>query len=325
MIILEREIPRIIPKLEALKDRLIPNHSQLVYIERDHASFMAGYQGEKNFEYYFSLLNGDKFEFYHGLRLYNGKSYFQIDTLIISKCYVLVVEIKNINGTVEYDKKNNQFTRKGKVLTNPLSQVKLQKLQIVDWFQSHKSPPFPVDFLVAMANNSTKINTPSGLPDHYWKICSGHDFLEKIQIYEKMYKIEQISSKERKRLKKLLLKCHTPLEVDVLKKYTISKKEVITGVQCPSCKAIPMIHEFATWTCPTCLHKSKNVHKKTIHDYFLIMGPTITNKQFRDFTHLESRQIASRLLGEMNLPHTGTNKGRIYYSPNYIPEENKKE
>jgi hypothetical protein len=55
------------------------------------------------------------------------------------------------------------------------------------------------------------------------------------------------------------------------------------------------------------------------------MGPSITSKEFREFTHITSKQLAYRYLDSMSLPFTGTNKGRIYYSPDYIPEKNKEE
>ncbi|WP_442596089.1 nuclease-related domain-containing protein [Neobacillus sp. D3-1R] len=320
MNILEREIPKIIPKLEALSGRLSPFHEKQGILKLAHSRFLAGYQGEKAVDYYFSLMDQDKYDFYHGIRLFNGKTYFQIDTLIISNAFILPIEIKNLAGTIEYDRKNNKFTNSGGVITNPLSQVKLQKLQLTDWLQNKNCPPIP-DFLVAMSNPSTKINSPSGLPDQYWKICSGQDLLEKIQIYEKMYKTEHISLKERKRLRKLLLKAHTPLNPDVLKKYKISKEELIPGVQCPSCNAIPMDHIYGKWECPKCLTKSKTAHIKTIQDHFLLNGPTITNKQFREFTLLKDRQVATRILISLKLPYIGTNKGRVYYSPEYNPNQ----
>ncbi|CAG9609730.1 hypothetical protein NEOCIP111885_03473 [Pseudoneobacillus rhizosphaerae] len=327
MIILPREIPRILLKIEALMGRLPENHPKLENLTRDYGRIKAGYQGEKSLEYYFSLMNQEKYDFYHGLRLQNSNSdsFFQIDTLIVSDAFVPLVEIKNLSGTVVYDKNTNQFTQNSKPIINPISQVKLQKLQLIDWFQKHKFQPFPVDYLIAMANPSTKIEAPNGNPEQFWKMCYGHDFIDKIQLYEKTHKMQNIPIKERKRLRKLLLKYHTPLEVDVLKKYTISKQDIITGVRCPLCHSIPMMHSYGSWECLFCHHKSKDAHKNAVNDHFFIFGPTITNKEFRELTHIESPQSANRLLTTMNLQHTGSNKGRIYYATWYLPSNNKKE
>jgi hypothetical protein len=325
MIVLEREVPRVLYKIEALMGRLDKNHPKLAILAKDYGKIKAGYQGEKNLDYYFSLMDQEKYDFYHGLRLPNGKKYYQIDTLITSKNFSPIVEIKNWAGTVVYDKKTNQFLHYNKPITNPYSQVKLQKIQLIDFFHKYKFQPFPVDFLIAMANPSTKIETPNGNPDQFWKMCYGHDIIEKIQIYEKTYKTEALPMKERKRLRKLLLKYHTPLEVDVLKKYSIANDEVITRVGCPRCDSLSMQHSHGSWECLICSYKSKDAHKKAVNDYFLIFGPKITNNEFRKFTHIESSQSANRLLASINLKHSGTNKGRIYYAPWYNPETNKKE
>jgi hypothetical protein len=324
MIILERKEPIIVTKIEALRNRISINHPKLEIMNRDYVNFKSGYQGERKLDYFFSLMDQEKYDFYHGLRLSaNGKSFFQIDTLIISPSLIPVVEIKNYssNTTVSYDKKTNQFSKNGAIITNPISQVKLQILQLVDWLEDHKFIPFPVDYLIALSNPASKIECPQGAPEHFWKFCYGHDFLEKLQIYEKSHKMEQIPIKARKRLRKLLLKYHTPSDVDILAKYRISKDDIISGVQCPSCNYIPMDHIYATWICRNCHHKSKSAHLKTVLDHFLLFGPTITNKQFRTFTHIQSIQLAYRYLESMNLPHTGTNKGRLYYSPTHRKKE----
>lgn len=324
MIYLKREEPLILTKLDLLKNRLNENFPKMDLINKDFHSYKAGYQGEVNMDYYFSLMDEDKFDFYHGLRLFNGKSYFQIDTLIVTNRYILPVEIKKLSGTIVYDKKTNQFTQNSKPIKNPFSQVKLQKLQFVDWLQKHNFPPIPVDFLIPMANNFTKIEYPSGTPDQYWKLCYGYDLIEKIQVYEKSYKIEHFTSKDRKRLKKLLLKEHKPLDINVLIKYELSKQELIPGVMCPKCKTPSMDYHHGNWICSKCQLKSKDEHIRTVQEHFLIIKPTITNKEFRELTQIKSRQKASRLLASMNLPHTGTNSTRIYFSPNYNLDNNDK-
>jgi hypothetical protein len=325
MIYLERKEPQIVTKIEALIGRLSENFGKLDLIKKDYASFKAGYQGEKRIDYYFSLMDQTKYDFYHGIRLFNGKDYFQIDTLIVSNYFYFSSRNKK-SFWYNHLQKDNQFTQNNRVITNPFSQVKLQKLQFVDWLERHKFPPFPVDTLITMANPSTKIEAPLGFPDNYWKLGYGHDLIDKIHIYEKSYKKELISNKERRRLKKLLLKYHTPLEVNLQRKYGVTKGDIIPGVQCPPpCLFIPMTYNNGIWSCPKCLHQSIDAYKNDIKNYFLIFGPTITNKEYREFTGVQSRYTATRHLSALNLPHTGTNKGRINYSPDYKLEQNKEE
>ncbi|WP_370223697.1 hypothetical protein [Cytobacillus sp.] len=50
-----------------------------------------------------------------------------------------------------------------------------------------------------------------------------------------------------------------------------------------------------------CKTASDSAHQQTIVDYFYLIKPSITNAEFRRFTHLASVFSASRLLGQMNL------------------------
>ena len=64
------------------------------------AKFMAGYKGEQAIEYPLSFLSETKYSILHDIRLFDQKHYFQIDALIVSSCFLLFLEIKNIIGTL---------------------------------------------------------------------------------------------------------------------------------------------------------------------------------------------------------------------------------
>lgn len=121
--------------------------------------------------------------------------------------------------------------------------------------------------------------------------------------------------KELRKLSKQLLKCHTSENYDAMKKFGLNEHDILTGVKCPNCQRIPMIRGKGTWFCPACFCKDKNAHISALNDYFILIGPTVTNRKFREFVHLESETTAKRMLGALNLPYTGENKGRIYFKP----------
>jgi ssDNA-binding Zn-finger/Zn-ribbon topoisomerase 1 len=126
---------------------------------------------------------------------------------------------------------------------------------------------------------------------------------------------EILSRKTLKKLCKLLLKNHTPLTIDILSIYQIPYKDIITGVQCPECHFIPLKKSRNGWPCPSCKMISKDAHIQAVEDYFLLISPTITNKQCKDFLNLNSHDTAYRILTSMNLPHNGKTKGRVYFNP----------
>ncbi|MFC0415566.1 hypothetical protein ACFFHH_08835 [Cytobacillus solani] len=123
---------------------------------------------------------------------------------------------------------------------------------------------------------------------------------------------EQLSSYELKKVIKTLINRHVPESFDALAYFKIPETDVITGVQCKECEVFGMERIHGTWYCPSCKAKNKDAHIQAINDYFLIINTTITNKKLCEFLHLTSPYIASRLLTKMNLPFTGTKKGRVY-------------
>lgn len=318
MIVKDRHIPLNLLKLEALLRRLPSNYPKIRDVQQQYARRKAGYLGEKSIDYYLSSSDFQQFFIFHDLRLTNGKYYFQIDTLILTPCFLLILEIKNLSGTLHFDHLN-QLIRvnngKEEGFQNPLSQVFRQRSQLNQWILDHRIPPLPIETLIVISNPSTIIKSAPSNSYQYQKLCHGIDLEERIHFFNNKFSRVILSNKEIKRLQKTLLKNHTPLVNNILSQFDIKKTEILTGVGCPSCSYLPMIRIHGNWQCPHCHVKSKLAHEQAIDDYFLLMNETITSQQFRDFVHLHSKQQATRLLASLVPSSSGTKKGRIYHSP----------
>jgi hypothetical protein len=94
------QIPIHVLQGEALLRRLLKNDPRRPEIEKDIRIQMKGYYGEKNFSYYLSFLPEEKYDIFQGLRLKDKKE-FQMDVLILSQNFILIVEVKNISGTIK--------------------------------------------------------------------------------------------------------------------------------------------------------------------------------------------------------------------------------
>lgn len=105
MIVKERKMPVHLLQLEALLRRLPAHHPKRNVVAENLAKFMAGYKGEQAIEYPLSFLSEIKYSILHDIRLFDQKHYFQIDALIVSSCFLLFLEIKNIFGTLIFDTK----------------------------------------------------------------------------------------------------------------------------------------------------------------------------------------------------------------------------
>lgn len=61
--------------------------------------------------------------------------------------------------------------------------------------------------------------------------------------------------------------------------------------------------------------KSKDALFETFLQYRILVGPRITNKEFREFFNISCIHTASKLLGKAGLEKHGVNKGTYYMIP----------
>ncbi|MCD7035620.1 NERD domain-containing protein [Metabacillus sp. GX 13764] len=312
MIVKNREKPLIIFQLEALLRRLPDEHPKKSEIHKELLKRKAGYRGEQSVDYYLSLLDEEKYDVYQDVRIFKNKNVFQIDTLLVTDYFLMILEIKNISGTIHFDSLFNQLIRtidgKEEGFKNPLSQLTYQKNMLSDWLLDHKFPLFPFETAVVISNPSTIIKTMNGQSSAYQRIFHASNLADKLKRLDQIYKNPLISPAGRKKLKKLLLKNHTPAKSDLLNRFQISKTELVTGIACSNCHTYYMEHIYGKWKCGNCLYESKDAHLEAIDDYFLLISPFITNREFRWFTNLFSPTKASRMLSALNLTSKGYKK-----------------
>lgn len=104
MIVKERKPPITLLKLEVLLRRLPKEHSIRSTVESDFMKIKSGYVGEKKVDYYLNFLPKKEYSIFHNIRLKSEDHFFQIDTLIITSKYILLLEIKNMLGNLMFDR-----------------------------------------------------------------------------------------------------------------------------------------------------------------------------------------------------------------------------
>ncbi|WP_456272221.1 nuclease-related domain-containing protein [Bacillus sp. AK031] len=315
MIIKKLTVPLIIQQNEALLGRLRSNHPKIPEIKDDLGKKLAGYRGEKSMEYYLSFLP-KPYKILHTVRLLDEQYYFQMDIILLSPRGILIVEVKNLSGTVilgnPYDQLIQVNNDKEKGYSDPVNQVKHQKFQLQRWLARHRLQNIPIDYLVVFSNPSTIIKSYSNNIESLKKVCRSNQFITKINEFEKTRGRYPIDEKTIKRIGKLLLKHHKEAEIDILERYGIHQNELIRGVLCKNC-SLRLTRNFGKWHCEACQSNSIDAHVRAIHDYFLLIDYSITNKAARDFLQLSSRNTTKQLLQGMNLKKTGTKKGTVYH------------
>lgn len=317
MIVKQIEKPVTLLKTEALLRRLPIRDPARPEIEQELVKGLAGYKGERALAYYLNFLPQKNCLIFHNLRLPSGNYHFQIDFLILTTTFTLIIECKNFYGTLFFDDAFKQLIRNANNLEecfpDPISQAKWHRIQLTAWLKKHHFPSHPIDYLVVFSNPSTILKTDANNKEAREHIIHSQIFIERYTHLAERYQQYHLDDKMLRKLSKTLMKSHVPEVRDVLKKYGISKSDLITGVRCPECKSFKMVREKRKWFCPTCGCFDKNAHQEALEDYFSLLGPTMTNQQCREFLQLSSIHTATRILNSMNLSYSGTKKGRIYF------------
>jgi hypothetical protein len=315
----ERTGPIKINQLIALLRRILKYHPKWSLIEQELYRRKAGLWGEREVDKKLKRIDQDKYLIIRDLRLPNGDgTFFQIDTLVLSTSFILIIESKNITGSLYFDLVNHQFYRicddgKKESFSDPVSQARLHLQQLRQWLLKHKFPSTIIDYLVAMTNPNSVFHIIQNGHPAAKKICANAGLTWEIDNLEEQFKKELITDKDLRKIAKALLKAHTPLQPsEILQQYGISISELLTGVHCPDCEFLPLIYQVGKWYCPKCKKRFKDAHVGAIDDHFLLISPRITNSEFRRFVHLESRNVATKMLKTMDFVVTGTKRTRVY-------------
>jgi hypothetical protein len=319
LLVKARTIPVKIQLLIALLRRLQWDHPKRSLVEKELKRRNAGFWGEKEVDKKLMRIDQSRYYIICDLRLPNGDgTFFQIDTLILSAQFILIVESKNIAGTLYFELGTHQFYRisnngERDVFSDPVSQARIHQQQLIDWLNKNKLPRLPSEFLVTSTNPHSLFQiTPTNHPN-VDKICNIAALTWEIDKLGEQHKKNIITDKEIRKICKALTKAHTPLtNSEFLLQYGIDKSELLTGVHCPKCEYLPLIFQIGKWYCPKCNKSYKDAHIGSLVDYFLLINPTITNSEFRRFFQISSPLMANRKLKSLHLQASGTNKGTYY-------------
>ena len=287
MIIKKRKIPRSIEQLQALTQRIPPYHPKIPLITEDLKKKTAGYKGERSLDFPLGFLEHRNFNIFHDLRLEDESRFFQIDSLLTTRKMNLILEVKNIAGTIYFDPIFKQLirTKDGEetAFPYPLTQLERQESQLRDWLRKNRLPAMPIFSLVVISNPQTIIRTS---PEHFnlsHKVIHRDHLPTKINQIESSLKGPTITEKELKKVSRLLLKNHIEADFSILERFQISSDDILKGVICPKCNHLPLARVHGNWYCPQCNSKSKDAHIQALKDYQLLFGSYITNSKLRGF------------------------------------------
>ncbi|HLS08768.1 nuclease-related domain-containing protein [Lentibacillus sp.] len=308
-------IPEHILCAQALDSRTPATHPSKETFSNRAANLLSGYKGEKSMKYHLQFLPADDFFILHYVRLPNQNGYFQLDFLILSRWFHLIIEVKNIYDNVNFDDLGQVYrTIDGsvQVFGNPIEQINMQYRRLLNWLRKHDFPPVPIEKIVVYSRDDTYLRNItndkviSDIVMHRDKIIS------KINFFMNKYQSPSLSETRLTDLSWQLLEEHEPEEGDGMDQFNIGYTDLIKGVICPACVAVPMHWKSGKWNCLSCGCTSKTAHRPTLADYALLVGEYINNRQARDFLRVKSIHTAKRLIQQERFQQFGKTSGRRY-------------
>ncbi|WP_458026122.1 nuclease-related domain-containing protein [Pseudalkalibacillus sp. Hm43] len=280
-------------------------------------SSKSGEWGERSLDYYLSFLNESSYLIFDGTRLSGGRYYFQMDTLLVHPSFIIIFEVKNLAGTLIFDTDHNQLIQqiedKEVIYKDPIQQVEHQHFQLTQWLLKYNFPDqIPIQSYVVIANERAKIVSRNNETLLAKKVIRNTKILNTINDLHHIHKKQVLRKKDLQKLKDLIIRLHTPHNPDLMTKLNIRKEELLTGVQCPQCLEIPMNRARNKWICPQCNTTSTNAHINALRDYFILFEEEISNKQMRDYLHIQSKTTCQRFISSLKLNPQGTYRNRTY-------------
>lgn len=310
----ERKDPLKLKAGEALLRKLLHPHPKRMDIEDDLKKIRAGFRGEKELDYHLHFLPEEDYYIFQGLHLPG----FQLDAFVLCSRFGVIIECKNISGTLFFDSSSDQFIRTKDNLregfADPLLQAKRQRTKLQKWILTHKLKPVPIYYLVAISFPSSIIETERSNYHIFRTVTHAERIPDRIARISDSHLEVILSPYHLKKWTDLLLSEDQPPAFDALQTYQLHPTDLIVGIPCPACRHTPMARGYGRWNCLRCKVDSQDAHIQPILDHLLLFQ-RLTNCDVQKLLRLPSPYTVSRLLTAMNLPYKGEKKGRIYFYP----------
>ncbi|MFJ3391120.1 MULTISPECIES: nuclease-related domain-containing protein [unclassified Lysinibacillus] len=311
MLLKKREVSSKQLTLEMLERRLPKSHPKTTYYQDMLNRTRAGYAGEQRVDREWQSIYLEQTHYLlHDVALKDeGGSIHQMDTLLMSQNFILIVEIKNIVGRVEYMEDNHQFIRitsddKVDGFRNPFDQVKRHARMLRRLFQM-SGHHIPIEYIVVSANPNMIMT--SSLSAHPIIHVSG--LAEKVEQLFKQHQQAYLSKEVLREFSEQILTMHKPtqwtldMNVDELKK----------GVLCSKCDYRFVMHyRQGKWRCENCGGRDDQAFNNALKDYRHMYGEFISNSLFQDFFGISCAKTVYKILKSLQLQEVGAKKDRKY-------------
>ena len=237
------------------------------------------------------------------------KRHIQIDTLILTRSYILIIEIKNIIGTLRFKKDPNQLVRivdniEEKSFDCPIIQLERNSDGIQTMLPYVNLPV--IQTLVFPSQNTIIQDAPKN--HHIFFTKQLPLFIQSLNRQPPILTTKQFDQIAYKL--KVTDKNFVP--EPLCKRMGINPNELKKGVLCKKCNFQMQRKSLQTWQCKACFSTEINPIPSNIEDLFLIINQDLSVKDCMQFLEINSRYTIYNSLQKMNLEKKGNKKSTKY-------------
>jgi len=293
-----RTVPDLLSCYRILNTRSVLNAEEKKYLYH----LEKGYEGELNFDLLTEKLKSECLVL-NDLSLEVSNAKFQLDTTIIFKAIIYIIEVKNFEGDYSYEQ--DEFkTILGTEIKNPLDQLKRSKLLLRQLLQS-KGLSLPIEALLVFVNPEfTLYQAPASLP-----------FIFPTQLNRFMKKLDSIPSTLNSfhtKLADTLVSLHKPHPYTLPAFHYNSLDKGLSCFKCYSFSVTVQGNKIVCFDCG-CTEPVETAILRCAEEIRLLFpGRRITTNDVREWCRVvQCGRRIRRTLGK-NLDTIGTGRG-LYY------------
>lgn len=295
------EVPYNLLSIIAILMRLTDSHPMSSKCHKTAANYYSGYKGELSLDYFIKFIDQKDYIILHDFRLPFMNNYFQIDTLILTPNFIVIIEVKNLSGSIRFNHDMGrlyQYTdQEERFYQDPLLQASSQAYQFKAFLYNLGLSHIPVEPLIVFVNQKASLSE-----ERDKRIIYGFQLKQRFDKLKEQYadsnpvKINAISQK--------ILTHNKPLKLDMLTHLGIQKNELNYGVICPHCLSLPMNRIHGRWFCMVCEKTSRaEAHIRAFYEYALLISTSINNRSARTLLNVGSTHTVQKLLKKLVSPH----------------------
>lgn len=291
--------------------RLRNDHEKYQFISGKVYQLSAGYAGEVEVDQIFPEIGlPTEHTIFKDIRLeVLPNFYIQLDTLIITRNSIILLEIKNYSGTIYFDEQVGKTIRtasngdvdKFDCAVHQVDRAVHGLREIL-----HNFPMLPIHPIIVMANRRTEIaQYPETTPVKYKKQLP--KYIRQLLTQQETIAEHTLDQVIKQIHEHLVHRQHTPL----CERYAIPVTDLQQGVLCLAYNQQMTKSQGRSWTCEVCQLTNPKAVEQSVTDWFYLIQPTLSNKQLRQFLKINPKS-ATHALSELKLPKKGKGK-RTYY------------